>query len=108
MPILHLGRGHRGGYRHRRVRAGFQGLGFDGVSVPCDGETVRERMLMDGMDDIHAGEGEWERNGMNGVVWVRAGEGKRCVSERWKEVGIGRFLRRSWCQETPAGQHTSE
>ena len=75
--ILHLGRGHRGGYRHRRVRAGFQGLGFDGVSVPCDGETVRERMLMDGMDNIHAGEGEWERNGMNGVVWVRAGEGKR-------------------------------
>ena len=45
--------------------------------MPCDGETVRERMLMDGMDDIHAGEGEWERNGMNGVVWVRAGEGKR-------------------------------
>ena len=75
--ILHLGRGHRGGYRHRRVRAGFQGLGFDGVSVPCDGEAVRERMLMDGMDNIHAGEGEWERNGMNGVVWVRAGEGKR-------------------------------
>ena len=77
--ILHLGRGHRGGYRRRRARAGFQGLGFDGVSVPCDhdGETVRERMLMDGMDDIHAGEGEWERNGMNGVVWVRAGEGKR-------------------------------
>ena len=61
------------------------GLGLDfrvwgsmvSVSVPCDGETVRERMLMDGMDDIHAGEGEWERNGMNGVVWVRAGEGKR-------------------------------
>ena len=45
--------------------------------MPCDGETVRERMLMDGMDDKHAGEGEWERNGMNGVVWVRAGEGKR-------------------------------
>ena len=56
--ILHLGRGHRGGYRHRRVRAGFQGLRSDGVRVPCDGETVRERMLMDGMDDIHAGEGE--------------------------------------------------
>ena len=52
-------------------------MGFDGVSVPCDGETVRERMLMDDMDDIHAGEGEWERNGINGVVWVRAGEGKR-------------------------------
>ena len=69
--------GVMGGGRHRRVRAGFKGLGFDGVSVPCDGETVRERMLMDGMDDIHAGEGEWERNGMNGVVWVRAGEGKR-------------------------------
>ena len=63
--------------RHHRVRARFKGLGFDGVSVPCDGETVRERMSMDDMDDIHAGEGEWERNGMNGVVWVRAGEGKR-------------------------------
>ena len=52
-------------------------MGFDGVSVPCDGETVRERMSMDDMDDIRAGEGEWERNGMNGMVWVRAGEGKR-------------------------------
>ena len=48
-PILHLGRGHRGGYRHRRVRAGFQGLGFDGVGVSCDGETVRERVIRDGM-----------------------------------------------------------
>ena len=47
--ILHLGRGHRGGYRHRRVRAGFQGLGFDGVGVSCDGETVRERVIRDGM-----------------------------------------------------------
>ena len=47
--ILHLGRGHRGGYRHRRVRAGFQGLGFDGVGVSCDGETMRERVIRDGM-----------------------------------------------------------
>ena len=38
-----------GGYRHRRVRAGFQGLGFDGVGVSCDGETVRERVIRDGM-----------------------------------------------------------
>ena len=24
-------------------------MGFDGVSVPCDGETVRERVIRDGM-----------------------------------------------------------
>ena len=80
-------------------------MGFDGVSVPCDGETVRERMLMDGMDDIHAGEGEWERNRMNGVVRVK--EDCERVNGGWRE-GVDRFLRRSWCQETPAGQHTSE
>ena len=37
-------------YCHHRVRAGFQGLGFNGLSVLRDSETVRKRMLMDGMD----------------------------------------------------------